>query len=111
MQQFKIGEIITFTKDIPITTFIGGKKVEIKAGNKGVVTRKLGETSGEVEVLDGPGRGKIFVVEAEVAGYDVEDISSTISKSIINNLRDGVIDDDIGPEITDIIAETLEKFM
>lgn len=70
----KIGEKIKFKEDFEIKTIVSEKKLQVKKGDKCIVTKD------GLKVLNGEARGKIlnFHKSDKVEGYDYENIADMI---------------------------------
>jgi hypothetical protein len=102
----KIGQIVTVKEDFEIETAIGGKKLQVKEGDKGFV-----DSRGFIHYTSGKARGKIQVFkDCEVKGYAHNDIASLIFKrlncevNLLEMLEDNDIDQN---DFTDLIEDIL----
>lgn len=74
----KIGQEVEFKNDFKIETLITGTKLQVKKGDKALVTSR------GFKILTGEARGKInaFNERDETNGYDYENISKVIFKRL-----------------------------
>ena len=105
----KVGQEIVITKDFTLKSCLGTKVLEVKKGDKAYVDR-----NGCVHYITGQARGMIQNVNAEINGFDYENISKIIFNRLgniynINELLDDYdIDKDrVIEEIEDVLIEIL----
>lgn len=76
----RIGQEVEFKNDFKIETYLTGTKLQVKSGDKALVTN-MG-----LKILTGEARGKItnFADNTELKGYDYENISKLIYRRLDN---------------------------
>lgn len=111
MNQYKIGEQISFSQDFEIEAIISGNKLQVKAGDKGYIDSRC-----SIHYTSGQAKGKIQNLrkEIEVNGYDYENIAKMIYKRLENQfgvndfLEDYEIPEkDFIDEIGDVLSDIL----
>lgn len=76
----KIGQEITIKENIFIQTPLGEEVIEVKAGDRAIIT-KMG-----VKYITGNAKGKINISDkSKIKGYDVDNISKRVTKALIDN--------------------------
>lgn len=99
----KIGEEIIILKDTLIESTPGGNVLKVKAGDKAIET-KMG-----LKYITGDAKGKINISDKfKIKGYDVDNISKRIVKTLIDNFSD-MFEDYL--EDFDISKEDLEEIV
>lgn len=106
----KIGQEVEFKKDFKIETLITGTKLQVREGDRALVTGQ------GFKILTGEAKGKInaFNVGDKTEGYDYENISKIIMKrlnlefGLENFLEDEEINNaEIIDEIEDVLVDIL----
>lgn len=110
MSNFRIGQVIEFTDDIPIETALGGKQYTIKKGNKGRILRKVKDDTADVAIINGPAAGKRILIQAEIKGVDTEAIAQQIVKRINNALNFMDLDEDTLKAMQEEVADILDDY-
>lgn len=104
---YRLGQEVKFTKGFEIEAILSKTKLQVKEGDKAIVTR-----SG-LKIINGEARGKIlnFVDGEEVKGHDYTNISKIIYERLNNAfLIEPILEDD-GYEVKDILEEIEDVLM
>lgn len=85
----KVGQEIKMTKDFTLVSCLGTKVLEVKKGDKAYI-----DGSGFAHYTTGKARGSIQKTNAEIRGFDYENISKIIFKRLDNSYNvDEYLDD------------------
>lgn len=110
MEYLKIAQQIIIKEDVEVATALGGVKSTIKAGDKGIITRKIREGQAEVKLISGDGRGKILIIDGNISDdYDTDAIADRITRRIAREFLDN--DDEATKYVRDIIQDELEEYL
>ena len=106
----KIGQEVEFKKDFKIETLVTGTKLQVKEGDRALVT------SQGFKILTGEAKGKINAFNGgdKTEGYDYENIAKMIYKRIngVYGIENFLDDEDISfkeflEEIEDVLVDIL----
>ena len=99
---YKIGEGLEITENFEFET-LGGRKFEVKAGDRGVLT-----SNGFIIYVTGEARGCIQRADCEMEGYDNRNIAQLIYDRLDGNYGIGDMLDDEEAEIRCFIDDILD---
>lgn len=104
MSKLKLGQIITIDKDHDIESIITNTKIQVKAGDKAVVTKQ------GIKYLTGQAKGMVNLSDIDTGGIDFDSIAKLVYRRLsLNHDLDTFIDDyDIDKDyLLDDIADVL----
>ena len=107
----KIGQEITIKEDSFIQSIFGEEVIEVKTGDKAIITKK------GIKYITGDARNKINIYDkSKIKGYDVDNISKRVTKALIDNFSDMFEEymedyEVTKKELEDIVYDELSEFI